>query len=123
LIQSQIKITFDNNMVPYQDPPSYLTSSNVHMLWHVVWTSTFHIFYKLLAAFSQLKKQYRLTECRDYNYLTTSGTNFIADGIDDVKEFEATQTAMNVLGFTKEEQDMIFRVVSAILHIGNVKFQ
>ena len=39
--------------------------------------------------------------------------------MDDTKEFNATVFAMDTLGFSKEEQDMIFRVCAGILHLGN----
>ncbi|KAK8983763.1 hypothetical protein V6N11_009549 [Hibiscus sabdariffa] len=44
------------------------------------------------------------------------------DGVDEFKEYVATKTAMDVVGISEAEQDAIFRVVAAILHLGNVEF-
>ncbi|KAK8599738.1 hypothetical protein V6N12_049611 [Hibiscus sabdariffa] len=44
------------------------------------------------------------------------------DGVDELKEYIATKRAMDVVGINQEEQDAIFRVVAAILHLGNVEF-
>lgn len=43
-------------------------------------------------------------------------------GIDDVSEFHDTLTAMNVIGLSQEEQDQIFRMLAAVLWLGNVQF-
>ncbi|KAL4297253.1 hypothetical protein GQ457_12G001630 [Hibiscus cannabinus] len=44
------------------------------------------------------------------------------DGVDELKEYIATKRAMDVVGISQEEQEAIFRVVAAILHLGNVAF-
>jgi len=44
-------------------------------------------------------------------------------GIDDHAEFKDTLNAMKVIGLSQVEQDNIFRMLSAILWIGNVSFQ
>ncbi|KAK8479860.1 hypothetical protein V6N13_037410 [Hibiscus sabdariffa] len=44
------------------------------------------------------------------------------DAINDAEEYLATRKAMDVVGMTQEEQEAIFRVVAAILHLGNVEF-
>ncbi|KAK9948034.1 hypothetical protein M0R45_003623 [Rubus argutus] len=42
--------------------------------------------------------------------------------IDDSEEYALTRRAMDVVGISDEEQDAIFMVVAAILHLGNVEF-
>ncbi|KAE9448786.1 hypothetical protein C3L33_19317, partial [Rhododendron williamsianum] len=44
------------------------------------------------------------------------------DGVDDSHEYLATRRAMDIVGISEEEQEAIFRVVAAILHIGNIEF-
>ncbi|XP_065559306.1 unconventional myosin-XV-like isoform X1 [Artemia franciscana] len=41
---------------------------------------------------------------------------------DDCEDFQSLLSAMQVLGFTMEEQDTIFRILAAVLHFGNVYF-
>jgi myosin-5 len=44
------------------------------------------------------------------------------DGVDDASEYLETRRAMDVVGISNEEQEAIFRVVAAILHLGNIDF-
>ncbi|KAG8636839.1 hypothetical protein MANES_15G047900v8 [Manihot esculenta] len=44
------------------------------------------------------------------------------DGMDESNEYLTTRRAMDVVGISTDEQDAIFRVVAAILHLGNVEF-
>jgi myosin I len=47
---------------------------------------------------------------------------FDVENVDDKKEFEDTREAMNFIGFTKENQEEIFRLIAGILWLGNVSF-
>ncbi|GJN22552.1 hypothetical protein PR202_gb10130 [Eleusine coracana subsp. coracana] len=42
--------------------------------------------------------------------------------LDESKEYLETRKAMDIIGISFEEQEAIFRVVAAILHLGNVEF-
>lgn len=42
------------------------------------------------------------------------------DGVDDRAEFKLLANALDVVGFTQAEQFDLFRIVAAILHIGNI---
>jgi myosin heavy chain 9/10/11/14 len=54
----------------------------------------------------------------DYEYLNKSRRE--VDGIDDREEWIALKNALDVVGFTANEQFDLFRIVAAILHIGNI---
>lgn len=57
------------------------------------------------------------------SYTYTSRSNcFDVQGIDDGADFKDTLNAMKVIGLPKDEQDNIFRMLSAILWLGNVLF-
>lgn len=43
-------------------------------------------------------------------------------GKDDGDDFRRLQSAMDILNFSPEDQGSIFRVLSSILHLGNVFF-
>ena len=56
-------------------------------------------------------------------YLYTSQSNCLdVPGMDDVADFQDTLQAMRVIGLPQGEQDEIFRMLAAILWIGNVQF-
>lgn len=42
-------------------------------------------------------------------------------GVDDAEEFRATQQALSTVGISVEKQWAVFRLLAALLHLGNVK--
>ncbi|KAI4498543.1 hypothetical protein M0802_006249 [Mischocyttarus mexicanus] len=82
----------------------------------------YHVFYELLAGLDQqLRDKYGLLTPDKYFYLNQGG-NCEIDGKSDVQDFKALLSAMQVLGFTSEEQDTIFKILASVLHLGNVYF-
>lgn len=82
----------------------------------------YHVFYELLAGLSeQEKEKYGLQSADKYFYLNQGGSCEI-EGKNDEEDFRFLLSAMQVLGFTNEEQDNIFRIMAAVLHLGNVYF-
>ena len=79
----------------------------------------FHIFYQLIS--SDLREKYLLKSASNYKYLNNKYI-YREDGVEDENEFLLTVSGMEVMGFSAEEIDRIFRVISSILHIGNIKF-
>ncbi|XP_027283093.1 unconventional myosin-XV isoform X2 [Cricetulus griseus] len=83
----------------------------------------YHIFYELLAGLpAQLRQAFSLQEAETYYYLNQGGNCEIA-GKSDADDFRRLLAAMEVLGFTSEDQDSIFRILASILHLGNVYFE
>ncbi|XP_075232051.1 unconventional myosin 10A isoform X3 [Lycorma delicatula] len=82
----------------------------------------YHVFYELLAGLSEeTKLKYGLLSADKYFYLNQGGSCEI-DGKYDSEDFQSLLSAMQVLGFTSEEQDTIFRILASVLHLGNVYF-
>ncbi|XP_010522441.1 PREDICTED: myosin-7 [Tarenaya hassleriana] len=81
----------------------------------------YHCFYMLCAAPEQETEQFKLGKPSTFHYLNQSNC-YALDGVDDSKEYVATRKAMDVVGISSEEQDAIFRIVAAILHLGNIEF-
>lgn len=81
----------------------------------------YHCFYMLCAAPPEDIQRFKLGNPRTFHYLNQSNC-YELDGVDDSKEYIATRQAMDVVGMSSDEQDAIFRVVAAILHLGNVEF-
>jgi myosin-5 len=81
----------------------------------------YHIFYQLVAGATDTEKQeLGLLPVEDFEYLNQGGTPVI-DGVDDKAEFEATRKSLAVIGVAHEDQTGIFRVLAALLHLGNVQ--
>ncbi|CAN4102475.1 unnamed protein product [Withania somnifera] len=81
----------------------------------------YHCFYLLCAAPAEELERYKLANPKSFHYLNQSKC-YELDGVNDAEEYLATRRAMDIVGISEEEQDAIFRVVAAILHLGNVEF-
>ncbi|THU65874.1 hypothetical protein C4D60_Mb05t08230 [Musa balbisiana] len=66
-------------------------------------------------------ERYKLGNPKSFHYLNQSNC-FKLDGVDDAEEYIATRRAMDIVGISVQEQEAIFRVVAAILHLGNIDF-
>ncbi|XP_059488251.1 unconventional myosin-XV isoform X2 [Neocloeon triangulifer] len=82
----------------------------------------YHIFYEMLKGLNaEQKEKYGLLTPEKYFYLNQGG-NCEIDGKNDLEDFQSLLSAMQVLGLNSEEQDTIFRILSSVLHLGNVYF-
>ncbi|VVA99827.1 unnamed protein product [Arabis nemorensis] len=81
----------------------------------------YHCFYMLCAAPSEVIRKLKLDDPRKFHYLNQSRCIEL-EGMDDLKEYRKTLEAMDIVGISLEEQEAIFRVVAAILHLGNIEF-
>ncbi|KAD3337017.1 hypothetical protein E3N88_32537 [Mikania micrantha] len=82
---------------------------------------SYHCFYMLCAAPPEVSEKYKLGDPRMFRYLNQSNC-YQLTGVDESKEYLATKHAMGVVGISPDEQEAIFRVVAAIIHLGNVEF-
>ncbi|KAI8394115.1 P-loop containing nucleoside triphosphate hydrolase protein [Radiomyces spectabilis] len=81
----------------------------------------YHIFYQLCAgAPLSEKKEFELGDYSSFHYLNQSGTGTVL-GVDDAAEFEVTQRALSTVGLSVQLQWKIFRLLAALLHIGNLQ--
>ena len=80
----------------------------------------YHIFYQLCAGASEdLRESLGLLAAENYSFL--NGETVI-DDVDDNEQFDETLECMYSLGFDATAQRMIFQILAAILHIGNLEF-
>lgn len=84
----------------------------------------YHIFYQLCAG-APLKERKDLgldTDITKFNYLKQGGPSSTPiTGVDDAEEFRHTQTALSTIGISVEKQWAVFKLLSALLHLGNLK--
>lgn len=80
----------------------------------------YHIFYQLCASADQPEMAHlKLGHPDEFTY-TNQGDSPTVDTIDDLKQFEETKDALCLLGIDEKTQMMIFQIMSAVLHFGNV---
>ncbi|KAM9769967.1 unconventional myosin-XV [Menidia menidia] len=83
----------------------------------------YHIFYEMLAGLPPDEKHsLYLQEAETYYYLNQGG-NCTIEAKDDGEDFRRLLSAMDILCFTPEELNSVFRLLSSVLHLGNVYFQ
>ncbi|PUZ38525.1 hypothetical protein GQ55_9G204100 [Panicum hallii var. hallii] len=83
---------------------------------------SYHIFYQLCAgAPASLKDKLNLKKVDEYKYLKQSCCYSIA-GVDDAQMFRTVTEAMNIVHISKEDQENVFAMVSAVLWLGDVSF-
>ncbi|XP_015117922.1 unconventional myosin-Va isoform X2 [Diachasma alloeum] len=85
----------------------------------------YHVFYQLCEAarakyFQNRLKDLHLEDGTSFHYLN-QGNSFFIDGLDDSACFQDTLAALSRLGFDAKQQDEVFRILAAILHLGNLK--
>ncbi|KAG5277616.1 hypothetical protein AALO_G00089450 [Alosa alosa] len=70
---------------------------------------------------AHMKQSFYLQEAETYYYLNQGG-NCEIQGKDDGDDFRRLVVAMEILNFSHDDQTNVFRVLSSILHLGNVFF-
>ncbi|GKB97109.1 retrovirus-related pol polyprotein from transposon TNT 1-94 [Tanacetum coccineum] len=66
-------------------------------------------------------KKYKLEEPKSFHYLSQSNCYQLV-GINEARDYLATRRAMGVVGISDQDQEAIFRLVAAILRLGNVEY-
>ncbi|CAJ0929704.1 unnamed protein product, partial [Mesorhabditis belari] len=118
-----IQINFgDNNEIVGAEMKTYLLEKS-RLVFQAQNERNYHIFYQMCASFDHaLLRPWNLKSADDYFY-ANQGRNIYVDEVDDRAEFEETVQALDLLGFTVVEQSELFRVLAAVLTLGNVDFE
>ncbi|KVI08151.1 Dil domain-containing protein, partial [Cynara cardunculus var. scolymus] len=66
-------------------------------------------------------EKYKLGKPKTFHYLNQTNC-YELSGVNESEEYLATRKAMDVVGISSDDQESIFRVVAAILHLGNTEF-
>ncbi|KAJ4937654.1 hypothetical protein JOQ06_002286 [Pogonophryne albipinna] len=83
----------------------------------------YHIFYQMMTAHIPELIELALLTTNPYDFPMCSMGKITVASIDDKMELEATDNAIDILGFTNEEKMSIYRMTGAVLHHGNMKFK
>ncbi|ODV79024.1 myosin-5 isoform [Suhomyces tanzawaensis NRRL Y-17324] len=118
-----LEIEFDESS--YQPIAAHITNyllEKQRVVSQITNERNFHIFYQFTKHCPPKYQQaYGIQGPETYIY-TSAAKCINVDGVDDNKDFQDTLSAMNVIGLSPEEQDNIFRMLAAILWIGNISF-
>ncbi|KAL8177197.1 UNVERIFIED_CONTAM: Myosin-7 [Gekko kuhli] len=83
----------------------------------------YHIYYQILSNKKPELLDMMLVTNNPYDYAFISQGETTVPSIDDAEELLATDSAFDVLGFTQEEKNSIYKLTGAIMHYGNMKFK
>ncbi|XP_058815438.1 myosin heavy chain, muscle isoform X26 [Topomyia yanbarensis] len=84
---------------------------------------SYHIFYQIMSGSVKGLKEMCSLSNNIYDYHIVSQGKITVASIDDAEEMQLTDEAFNVLGFTQEEKDNIYRITAAVMHMGGMKFK
>jgi len=80
----------------------------------------YHVFYQMCAARARPELEgLGLQDSMEFLY-TNQGDNPAIDNVDDDAEFLKTHESLRLLGFTDSDASNIYRILAALLHLGNV---
>ena len=84
---------------------------------------SFHIFYQGLAS-AEVRSKYGVASAdpSSFQFLKSKTGTYTIDGVNDQTGCELTLACMRNIGFTEEEIDQIWRIIFAVLQIGNVAY-
>ncbi|XP_048519422.1 myosin heavy chain, muscle isoform X11 [Dendroctonus ponderosae] len=84
---------------------------------------SYHIFYQIMSgAVSGLKEMCLLSNnILDYNFVSQGKTKI--PSVDDNEECLLTDQAFDILGFTQEEKNDIYKITASVMHMGTMKFK
>ncbi|QUC23686.1 uncharacterized protein UV8b_07927 [Ustilaginoidea virens] len=118
-----LQIHFNSSAEPVgADITNYLLEKS-RVVGQITSERNFHIFYQFTKGASRhYQELFGIQKPETYVY-TSQSKCFDVDGIDDVADFQDTLNAMKIIGLGQSEQDEIFRMLAAILWIGNVQFR
>ncbi|XP_030629185.1 unconventional myosin-Vc [Chanos chanos] len=81
----------------------------------------YHIFYQMCACANQSEfKSLNLKSANEFRYTCMGGQTQI-DGVDDRADMAETRRTFTLLGLKEDFQSDVFKVLAAILHLGNVE--
>ncbi|KAM9209686.1 myosin-1 isoform 2-T2 [Dugong dugon] len=84
---------------------------------------SYHIFYQIMSNKKPDLIEMLLVTTNPYDYAFVSQGEITVASIDDQEELIATDSAINILGFTPDERMSIYKLTGAVMHYGNMKFK
>nr|XP_015211489.1 PREDICTED: myosin-4-like [Lepisosteus oculatus] len=84
---------------------------------------SYHIFYQIMTNHKPELIEMLLITTNPYDFPMISMGQISVASIDDKEELVATDTAIDILGFTPEEKNGIYKLTGAVMHHGNLKFK
>uniref|UniRef100_A0A7E4VFX9 Myosin motor domain-containing protein n=1 Tax=Panagrellus redivivus TaxID=6233 RepID=A0A7E4VFX9_PANRE len=83
----------------------------------------YHIFYQVFTGYVPKLKEELMLDKPVSEYWFVAQAELTVDGIDDKEEAQLTDEAFRILRFSDQEIKDVYKLVSAMMHMGNMKFK
>ncbi|XP_033236819.1 myosin heavy chain, muscle isoform X16 [Drosophila pseudoobscura] len=84
---------------------------------------SYHIFYQIMSGSVAGVKDMCFLSDNIYDYFNVSQGKVTVPSIDDGEEFQLADQAFDILGFTKQEKEDVYKITAAVMHMGGMKFK
>ncbi|XP_069185689.1 myosin heavy chain, muscle isoform X42 [Procambarus clarkii] len=84
---------------------------------------SYHMFYQIMSDQIKHMKSICLLSDSIHDYHFVSQGKVTVASIDDAEEMQFTDDAFDVLGFSKEEKENVYKVTASVMHFGELKFK
>ncbi|XP_073902923.1 myosin-4 [Castor canadensis] len=84
---------------------------------------SYHIFYQIMSNKRPELIEMLLITTNPYDFAYISQGEITVPSIDDQEELMATDSAVDILGFSADEKVAIYKLTGAVMHYGNMKFK
>ncbi|NWI09286.1 MYSS protein, partial [Crypturellus soui] len=84
---------------------------------------SYHIFYQIMSNKKPELIDMLLITTNPYDFHYVSQGEITVPSIDDQEELMATDSAIDILGFSADEKVAIYKLTGAVMHYGNLKFK
>ncbi|XP_037817635.1 myosin heavy chain, muscle isoform X41 [Lucilia sericata] len=84
---------------------------------------SYHIFYQIMSGSVPGVKDMCFLSDNIYDYYNVSQGKVTVPNMDDGEEFQLADQAFDILGFTKQEKEDVYKITAAVMHMGGMKFK
>ncbi|XP_044596103.1 myosin heavy chain, muscle isoform X17 [Cotesia glomerata] len=84
---------------------------------------SYHIFYQMMSGSVKGLKEMCFLSNNIYDYYNVAQGKITIPNVDDGEECLLTDQAFDVLGFTQQEKDDIYKITASVMHMGGMKFK
>ncbi|XP_052741314.1 myosin heavy chain, muscle isoform X32 [Bicyclus anynana] len=84
---------------------------------------SYHIFYQMMSGSVKGLKEMCILSNDIYDYYNVAQGKVTIPNVDDGEECLLTDEAFDILGFTQEEKDNVYKITASVMHMGSMKFK
>ncbi|XP_023159153.1 myosin heavy chain, muscle isoform X36 [Ceratitis capitata] len=84
---------------------------------------SYHIFYQIMSGSVPGVKEYCMLSNNIYDYRIVSQGKTTIPSVDDAEEYQIVDQAFDILGFTSQEKQDVYKITAAVMHMGGMKFK